>query len=152
MISIDDIKKLREKTGAGIMECRKALEESKGVEKKAEELLKKWGIEKAEKKSDRETKAGIIDSYIHAGGKVGVLLEILCETDFVARTDDFKNLSHEICLQIASMNPKDTKVLLAQEYIRDPSLTIEKLVKQVIGKLGENITIARFIRFQLGEK
>lgn len=151
MISIDQIKKLREKTGAGIMDCRRALEETKGDEKKAEELLKKWGVEKAEKKADRETKAGIIDSYIHAGGKVGVMLEILCETDFVAKTEDFQNLSHEICLQIASMTPKDVKTLLAQEYIRDPSITIEKLVKQAIGKLGENITIARFIRFQLGE-
>lgn len=132
------------------MDCRRALEETKGDGIKAEELLKKWGIEKAEKKTDRETKAGIVDSYIHSGGKVGVLLELLCETDFVARTDDFKNLSHELCLQIASMDPKDPKTLLTQEYIRDTSLTIDKLVKQVIGKLGENITIARFIRYQLG--
>lgn len=134
------------------MDCRRALEETKGGEKKAEGLLAKWGIEKAEKKADRETKAGLVDSYIHAGGRVGVLVELLCETDFVARTDDFKNLAHELCLQVASMNPKDVKSLLAQEYIRDPSLTIENLVKQVIGKLGENITVARFIRFQLGEK
>lgn len=152
MPTIDDIKKLRGKTGAGIMDCRKALVEAKGNAQKAEDLLKKWGIEKAEKKADRETKAGIVDSYIHAGGKVGVLLELLCETDFVARTDDFTNLSHELCLQIASMKPKDVKALLTQEYIRDPSLTIEKLVKQVIGKLGENITVSRFQRFQLGEK
>lgn len=152
MPTIDQIKKLREKTGAGIMDCRKALDESKGDGQKAEELLTKWGIEKSEKKAGRETKAGIVDSYIHAGGKVGVLVELLCETDFVARTAEFKNLAHELCLQIASMNPKDAKTLLAQEYIRDPKLTIEKLVKQVIGKLGENITIPRFIRFQLGEK
>lgn len=152
MPSIDDIKKLREKTAAGIMDCRRALEETKGDEKKAEELLKKWGVQKAEKKADRETKAGSIDSYIHLAGKVGVMLELLCETDFVARTDDFKNLSHELCLQIASMNPKDVKSLLSQEYIRDPKVTIETLVKQTIGKLGENITIARFIRFELGKK
>ena len=152
MPTIDQIKKLREKTASGIMDCRKALLETKGDQKKAEELLLKWGVQRAEKKSDRETKAGIVDSYIHLGGKVGVLLELLCETDFVARTDDFKNLSHEICLQIASMNPKDVKVLLKQEYIRDPKLSIENLVKQVIGKLGENITIARFIRYQLGNK
>lgn len=152
MPTIDQIKKLREKTGAGIMDCRKALDESKGDGQKAEELLTKWGIEKSEKKAGRETKAGIVDSYIHAGGKVGVLVELLCETDFVARTAEFKNLAHELCLQIASMNPVDVKTLLAQEYIRDPKLTIEKLVKQVIGKLGENITIPRFIRFQLGEK
>lgn len=152
MIPITQIKKLREKTGAGIMDCRRALEEVKGVEKKAEELLAKWGIERSEKKAGRETKAGIVDSYIHAGGKVGVLVELLCETDFVARTDDFKNLSHELCLQIASMSPKDVKTLLAQEYIRDPGITLENLVKQVIGKLGENITVARFIRYQLGDK
>lgn len=152
MITIDQIKNLREKTGAGIMDCRRALEETKGDGKKAEDILKKWGIEKAEKKAERETKAGIVDSYIHAGGKVGVLLELLCETDFVARTPDFKSLSHELCLQIASMDPKDVKSLLKQEYIRDSGLTIEKLVKQVIGKLGENISIARFTRFQLGER
>ncbi len=131
------------------MDCRRALEETKGNAKTAEELLKKWGIEKSEKKADRETKAGMINSYIH-GGKVGVLLELLCETDFVARTDDFKNLSHELCLQIASMNPRDVKTLLSQEYIRDPKTKIEYLVKQTIGKLGENIIISRFTRYQLG--
>lgn len=132
------------------MDCKKALEEAKGDMKKAEELLNKWGVEKSEKKVDRVTNAGIVDSYIHAGGKVGVLLEIVCETDFVARTDDFKNLSHEICLQIASMAPKDAKALLKQEYIRDPKLTIEVLIKQAIGKLGENIKVLRFVRYQLG--
>jgi elongation factor Ts len=150
MITIEQIKKLREKTQAGVMECRKALDEAKGDSKKAEELLKKWGVERAEKKSDRETKSGIVDSYVHAG-KVGVLLEILCETDFVAKTDDFKNLSHEICLQIASMEPKDVKALLKQEYIRDAKVTIENLIKQTIGKLGENITISKFSRLELGK-
>ena len=149
MISIDQLKKLRQKTGAGVMDCRKALEETKGDEKKAEDLLQKWGIEKSEKKADRQTKAGIIDSYIH-GGKVGVMLELLCETDFVAETDDFKNLSHELCLQIASMNPKDVKTLESQEYIRDPKIIIRDLIKQTIGKLGENITVSRFTRYQLG--
>lgn len=152
MPTIDQIKKLREKTGAGIMDCRRALEEMGGNEKKAEVLLKKWGIEKAGKKTGRTTSAGIIESYIHAGGKVGTMITLLCETDFVAKTDDFKNLAHELCLQIASMNPKDVKALLRQEYIRDPSITVEELVKQVIGKLGENITVARFIRYSLGEK
>lgn len=147
MTAIDQIKKLREKTGGGVMDCRRALEEAKGDEKRAEELLKKWGVEKAEKKAGRTTSAGLVDSYIHAGGKVGVLLEIACETDFVARTAEFKNLAHEICLQIASMNPNDVKTLLKQEYIREPGVTVEQLVKQVIGKLGENITITRFIRY-----
>lgn len=152
MISISQIKKLREKTAAGVMECRKALQVSNGDEKKATELLKKWGIEKSAKKAYRETKAGIIDSYIHTGGKVGVLIELLCETDFVARTDDFKKLAHEICLQISSMNPADVKSLLNQEYIRDPKLTVNNLIKQTIGKLGENISVSRIIRFQIGEK
>ncbi|KKR31761.1 MAG: Elongation factor Ts [Candidatus Gottesmanbacteria bacterium GW2011_GWC2_39_8] len=152
MISVDQIKKLREKTSAGVMDCRKALEESNGDEKKAEELLNKWGVEKAAKKVDRVTGAGAIESYVHAGGKVGVLVELLCETDFVAKTEDFKKLSHEICLQVASMNPKDAKELLKQEYIRDPSVTIENLIKATIGKLGENITVGRISRIALGRK
>lgn len=149
MIAIDQLKKLREKTAAGVMDCRKALEEAKGDEKKAEELLRSWAAEKAEKKKDRATSAGLVESYVHAG-KVGVLVELLCETDFVARTEDFKNLAHELALQIASMDPKDVPSLLAQEYIRDPKMTIEKLVKETIGKLGENITVSRFSRLQLG--
>lgn len=152
MVSIKQIKKLREITGAGVMDCRRALEEVKGDEKKAIDLLNKWGVQKAEKKADRVTRAGIIDAYVHAGAKVGVILEIQCETDFVEKTQDFQKLSHEICLQIASMKPKDEKALLKQEYIRDPSITIDQLVKQTIGKLGENIKIIRFIRFGLGEK
>lgn len=150
-ITIDQLKKLREKTAAGVMDCRKALEEAEGNFQKAEELLKTWLAEKAEKKKDRITQAGRIESYVHAG-KVGVIVELLCETDFVARTDDFKKLAHELTLQIASMNPKDVKSLLSQEYIRDPNMTIEKLVKGTIGKLGENITIGRFSRISLGEK
>ena len=151
-VTVTDIKKLREKTGGGVMECRKALEEARGDFKKAGELLNKWGIERSEKKADRETGAGIVDAYIHAGGKVGVLLELKCETDFVARTDDFKKLSHELCLQISSMEPKDIKSLFKQEYIRDPKIKIEDLIKGVIGKLGENMTVARLQRFKLGEK
>ncbi len=151
-ITTEMIKKLREATGGGVMECKKALEEAKGDEKKAAELLKKWGIEKSAKKADRETNAGLIDTYVHLGGKVGVMVELLCETDFVARTDDFKHLAHEICLQVASMDPKDVKTLLAQEYIRDPKVKIEDLIKQTIGKLGENIRLTRFVRYGLGEK
>lgn len=134
------------------MDCRWALEKTKGDERKAEALLTKWGIEKSEKKVERATKAGIIDSYIHAGGKVGVLVELLCETDFVAKTDDFWKLAHEICLQIASMEPKDVPALLKQEYIRDSQKTVGQLVKETIGKLGENITVSRFNRIRLGEK
>jgi len=150
MVTIDQIKKLRQKTASGVMECRKALEETRGDEKKAIELLKKWGIEKSEKKVGRQTNAGLIDSYIHAGGKVGVMLELSCETDFVARTNDFKSLAHELCLQVASMSPKDIKELLNQEYIRDPKIKVGDLIKHTIGKLGENITLSRFIRYQIG--
>src|SRR5688572_24463995 len=103
------LKKIREETGYGVMDIRKALLESRGDEKKALELLKKWGIERSESKKERETKAGSVTSYIHGEGKVGVLLELLCETDFVARTDDFKSLAHELCLQISSMNPRIQK-------------------------------------------
>lgn len=149
-ISIEDVKKLREKTSAGIMDCRKALDEAGGDMKKAEELLNAWGIEKAAKKSDRATAAGAIHSYIHHGGKVGALIELNCETDFVARTDEFQKLAGEIAMQVASMNPKDVDELVKQPYIRDSKLTIEDLVKSAIGKIGENITIKRFIRFELG--
>jgi elongation factor Ts len=151
VIDLKSLKKLRLETGASIADCRTALDESKGDYKKALEWLKKRGLEKAEKKSDRETSQGIIEAYIHQGGKVGVLVELLCETDFVARTEDFKNLSKEVAMQVAAMNPKDINTLLKQEYIRDGSMTIDQVVKGVIGKLGENITIKRFQRFAIGQ-
>jgi elongation factor Ts len=153
MVNVDLalLKKLRLETGASIADCRKALEENNNDEKKALEWIKKNALSKAEKKSDRETAAGMIESYIHGGGRVGVLLEILCETDFVAKTEDFKQLAHEVSMQVAAMNPKDVPALLKGEYIRDSSQTIEQLVKGVIGKLGENITIKRFQRFAVGE-
>jgi len=149
-IKIEDIKKLREATGAGIADSRKALEEAKGDFKKAEELVKSWGIEKAASKSDREVGAGLVETYVHGGGKVGVMVEINCETDFVARTDEFKNLAHEVAMQISAMNPNDVKDLLSQDYIRDASKKIEGLVKEAIAKVGENIVIKRFMRFELG--
>jgi elongation factor Ts len=148
-IDIKLIKQLREETQVSIADCTKALTEAKGDYEKAIELLKKRGIERAEKKADRETAQGIIESYIHQNGKVGVLLELLCETDFVARTEDFKRLAHEVAMQIAAMNPKDVAALLKQEYIRDGSVTIESLVKQTIGKLGENIVVKQFTRFEI---
>jgi len=149
-MNIEDIKKLREQTGAGIADCREALKESDGDLTKAKEWLKKKGLDKASSKTDREVKAGIVETYSH-GGKVGVLVEVLCETDFVARTEDFKGLAHELSLQIASMNPSSVEELLSQEYIRDNSLTVEQLIKSVIGKLGENIQVGRFERIALGE-
>jgi elongation factor Ts len=151
MVDIELLKKLRNETSVSIADCRKALEETKNDYKKALDVLKKSGLEKAAKKSTRETPQGIVESYIHQNGKVGALVEVSCETDFVARTDVFKNLVHEICMQVAAMNPKDVKVLLAQEYIRDSSKTIESMVKEVIAKLGENIVVKRLQRFEVGE-
>lgn len=150
-ISTDLIKQLREKTAAGIADCRVALEEAGEDIKKAEEILKKKGFEKAAKKADRITGQGLIESYIHGNSRVGVLVEILCETDFVARTDEFKNLAHEVAMQVAAMNPKDVKTLMEQEYIRDASKKVGDLVKEAIAKLGENINIAKFERFEIGK-
>jgi elongation factor Ts len=117
--------------------------------KKAEEILRKKGFEKAAKKSDRETGQGLVESYVHQTGKVGVLVSVLCETDFVARTDEFKHLAHEVAMQIAAMNPKDVDALLKQEYIRDGSKTINDLVTEAIAKLGENIKISEFKRSEI---
>ena len=133
------------------MDCRKALEKAKGDQKKAEKLLQSWGIEKAGKKEGRETKQGVVASYIHANGAVGALVELFCETDFVARTEDFKDLAHEICMQIAAMNPENSAELEKQPYIRDNKLTISELVKKTIAKLGENIKIGRIARFDIKE-
>lgn len=149
MTYIKLLKKLREETKARISDCKKALEESKGDYKKSLEFLKKHGLEKADKKKDRETSQGLVEAYIHQNGKVGAIVEILCETDFVAKTDEFKSLAHEVAMQVCAMNPKDVETLLKQEYIRDSSLTIEKLVKSTIGKLGENITVKNITRFEI---
>lgn len=149
-ITIEQIKKLRKKTGAGIADCRKALEESGGDSKKAKEFLRTWGIDKAVRKADRTVSAGLVDTYIHAGGRVGSMVEVNCETDFVAKTDEFKILVHEIAMQAAAMDPKDVEDLLSQEYIRDSAKTVDGLVKESIAKLGENIKIKRFIRFEIG--
>lgn len=150
-ITTDQIKKLREATGGGIADCRKALEEAGGDEKKATDLLRGWGIDKAASKAGREVGQGLVETYIHGGGKVGAIVEINCETDFVARTDEFKALAHEVAMQVSAMDPKDVEELSKQEYIRDTSKTIGDLVKEAIAKLGENIVIKRFMRFELGQ-
>ena len=150
-ISLEDLKKLRAETSAGVSDCRQALEDAHGDYEKAKKLLADRGLEKAKKKEGNETSQGIVDSYVHANGKIGVLVELRCETDFVARTDEFKYLAHEIALQVAAMNPKDLKALLTSEYIRDPKVTIKDLLKQTVAKLGENITVGRFDRIALGE-
>jgi len=149
--TIEEIKELRELTGAGIMDVRKALETAGGDKKKALEELKKKGAEVAEKKKDRATQSGLIESYTHNNGKVASMVELLCETDFVAKNEEFKNLAHEIAMQVAAMNPKNVNELLKQEYIRDPSKTVEDLVQELIGRIRENIKISRFQRFEIGE-
>ena len=195
-ISASTVKELREMSGAGMMDCKKALTEASGDIEKAIDILRKTGIAKARKKSGRSAKEGIILPYIHPGAKLGVLLEINCETDFVANTDDFKNLSKDIAMHIAASAPMSVSreeipqetlerekeiyadqarqsgkqediiekmtegrlnkffqenVLLEQAFVKDPDKTVSDLINETVAKLGENISISRFIRFQLGE-
>jgi elongation factor Ts len=150
-VNLELLKKLRTETGISLADCRKALEATDNDYKKALEWLNKHGIEKAEKKSDRSTSQGLIESYMHQTGRVGTIIEVLCETDFVARTNEFKQLVKEIAMHITAMKPKDVEALLKQEYVRDPSKTIETLVKETIAKTGENIVVKRFHRFEIGE-
>ncbi|MBX0311981.1 MAG: translation elongation factor Ts [Sulfurihydrogenibium sp.] len=190
------VKTLREMTGAGMLECKSALEEANGDLELAVEILRKKGVAKAAKKAGRETKEGLIHAYIHPGGRVGVLLELNCETDFVARNELFKELANEIALQIAAMKPQYVKredvprevvekegeiareaaiaegkpahiaekiaegklekfykevCLYEQPYIKDDKKTVEELIKEYIAKIGENIQVRRFCRYELGE-
>ncbi len=140
-ITMDQIKELREETGAGIMDVRKALTESDGDTKKAKVWLEKKGMKRAEDKSERVTEAGYVFSYVHFNGKVGSLIKIACETDFVAKTEDFQNLGKEIAMQVASMKPESVEELLKQDYLRDTSKTIEAMIKVLSGKTGENIRV-----------
>ena len=151
-ISLDQIKKLRAKTKAGVMDCRQALEESDGDMVKAEKWLREKGLKSAAKREGRETCQGRIETYTHADGKIVAIVELLCETDFVARTEDFKNLAHELAMQAAAMNPKNNQEFLSQAWIRDEKRTINELVKGLIAKTGENIKVGRIARFELGEK
>ena len=148
-IKVEDIKKLRELTGGGIADCKKALVEAAGDLKQAADILQKWGIQKSAKKSDRETRQGLVESYIHANSRVGVLLTLLCETDFVAKNEEFKKLAHEIAMQIAAMNPKDKNELLEQVYIRDGKTKIVDLIKTAIAKLGETIKVGEYVRMEV---
>jgi elongation factor Ts len=157
----EQIKELRERTGAGIMDCKRAIDEAGSMEG-AEKLIKEWGLAGVSKKAGREANQGLVESYIHAGGRIGALVEVNCETDFVARTEDFRSLVREIAMQVAAMNPTRVSAdepstdgqsdvpLLEQAYIRDPSKTIRDLVHEGIAKLGENIVVRRFARFELG--
>ncbi len=162
-ISTGQIKELRERTGAGIMDCKRALEESGGSQEAAEKLLKQWGLARAAKKAGRVASQGLVESYIHAGGRVGALVEVNCETDFVARTEDFRTLAHDLAMQVAAMNPHRLTAeepspdsaegdvpLLDQAFIKDPSKTVRDVVNEAMARLGENVVVRRFARFELG--
>jgi len=148
---MEKIKKLRKKTGAGVMEVKRALDKASGDEKKAEAILKERGAFMMEKKSGRTAKQGLIDAYVHLG-KIGVLVEVNSETDFVARNEEFKTFVHEIALQVASSGVATVEDLLKEPYFKDPDRTIEDLLKEIIAKIGENIKIKRFVKFSLGEE
>jgi elongation factor Ts len=151
MMAKDEVKRLREETGAGIMDCKRALDDAKGDFEKAKQIIKERGLEKAQKKSDREAKEGVVEAYVHAGGRIGAMVELSSETDFVARNPDFRELAKEIAMQVAAMDPKDVDELLEQAYIRDASKTIKELVTTIAATTGENVRVRRFKRFQLGE-
>ena len=195
-ISASQVKELREKTGVGIMDCKQALKECKGDIKQAIDFLRKKGIATAKKRGGRQTSEGLVQSYIHAGGKIGVLVEVNCETDFSAKTDDFANFAKDIAMQIAATNPisvdregipqetqkkemeiyatqakesgKPEKIidkivegkmkqfysevcLLEQAFVKNPDITVQDLINEIMAKPGENIIIRRFARYQLGE-
>jgi elongation factor Ts len=164
-VSAEAIKELREKSGAGVIDCKKALDEAGGNMDKACELLIQRGVALAEKKATRVADKGIIETYVHSGGKIGVMVEINCETDFVARTEQFKELAHDLALQIAAMSPQfvsqeditpgtdcdpRTACLLLQPFIKDPTKTIQDTITETVAKVGENIKVRRFTRFELG--
>ncbi len=149
-VTVDQIKNLRAKTGLGIHDVKNALEQSGGDEVKAISWLKDKGLSTVAKKADRATSQGLIESYVH-GGRLGAIVEVNCETDFVARNDDFKTFVKDIAMQVASMNPENVDELLRQDYFRDPSKTIQDLLNETITKIGENIKISRFSRFELGQ-
>jgi elongation factor Ts len=176
VITANQVKELREKSGAGIMECKRALEQVDGDLTRAIELLKQQGLAKAEKKSGRAASQGLIEPYIHGGGRIGALVEVNCETDFVARTPDFRALAHDLAMQVAATSPRYVSgeeiaesdwpelerefggqeqaaaavVLLDQPFIKDPKRTIRDVVREQIAKLGENIVVRRFSRFEVG--
>ncbi len=150
-ISAELVKKIRDETGAGVMDIRRALLESNGDEKAAKELLKAKGDAAVAKRSERETAQGVIETYVHSGGKVGAMVLLACETDFVAKTDEFKTLARELAMQVAAMNPTNVDELIDQDYIRDSGKNVKQLVNEVIAKTGENIQVKRIARFSLGD-
>jgi len=148
-VMIDSVQKLREQTDAGVLDCQQALKLAGGDFKKAVQILKKRGVKLAQKKAERKTGEGLIEVYVHPGGRIASMLELGCETDFVARNATFKKLAHELAMQVASMNPSTIKVLLKQEYIREPEKKIQDLINESIAKFGENIKVKRFVRYKI---
>jgi len=148
MITADQVKILRRKTNLSIMECKRALEAADGNIEKAVENLRKSGKEIVDKKSERKTNCGIIEAYVHNNGKIGVLLELVCETDFVALNEEFRQLAHNLAMHIAAMNP-EADSLGSQLYIKDPNKTVEDLITEAAAKLGEKIQIRNFVRYEI---
>ncbi|MCL0046481.1 elongation factor Ts [Dehalococcoidales bacterium] len=159
------VKELRDRSGAGIMECRNALLEAEGDMEKAIKILKQKSLFQAEKKASRTVSQGIIEAYIHHGGRIGAMVEVNCETDFVARTDEFKELAHHLAMQVAAQHPQfisreeipeaadidpHSACLLLQPYIKNPDKTVQDIIAETIAKVGENIKVTRFARFELG--
>ena len=151
MIDTATIKKIREVTGAGMLDCKKALEATDGDWDKALAWLKEKGLSNAAKKADRATNEGFVGSYVHATGKIGALVQLQCETDFVARNDEFRALADEIAMQVAAMSPADEQELLAMEMIKRGTETVDQAIKALSGKIGENMSLGKFVRLQFGE-
>jgi elongation factor Ts len=164
-ISTEMIKELRDQSGAGIMDCRSALLDTSGDMEQALQMLKEKGLLKAQKKAERVTMQGLIEAYIHTAGRIGAMVEVNCETDFVARTDEFKELAHCLAMQVAALSPQFVSeeempegadeepqevCLLLQAYIKDPAKTVKDIIDETIAKVGENIRVSRFIRYELG--
>jgi len=164
-VPAETVKKLRDLTGAGMLDCKKALEQTGGELERAKEILHQRGIAIAEKKATEETRQGLVEAYIHPDSRLGALVELNCQTDFVARTDGFQALAHDLAMQVAATDPQhiapeelpagsdgnpEELCLLAQPFIRDPSRTIQDLINETIAKTGENIRVRRFARFHLG--
>jgi elongation factor Ts len=147
----EDVQRLRAETGAGVMDCKRALDETRGDYERAKALLKERGLSRARKQASREAKEGVVEAYVHSGGRIGALVELSSETDFVARNQEFKVLAKEIAMQVAAMDPKSVDELLGQAYIRDASKTVGELVTTIAASTGENVRVRRFTRFQLGE-
>jgi elongation factor Ts len=160
------VKELRDQSGAPIMECRNALIEAKGDIATALEILKQQSLILAEKKAKRSVAQGLVEAYVHAGGRIGAMVEVNCESDFVARTNEFKELAHHLAMQVAAMAPKfiskeeaakesdiepQTVCLLLQPYIKDPAKSVQEIIAETIAKVGENIKVSRFARFELGD-